>query len=59
MKDGEPAVDGGDGNAWVNLDAKEEASLSAMTARLQSDQDSDPMTGAELGSAEAVSDDLK
>ena len=48
-----------DGNAWVNLDPAEKTALSAMAARLQSDPDSDPMTGAELGSAEAVSDDLK
>jgi Mn-containing catalase len=59
MTDGGPAVDGGDGKALVSLDPAEKTSLSAMAARLQSDPDSDPMTGAELGSAEAVSNDLK
>src|SRR6201747_1010930 len=37
MQDGEPAVDGGDGNASVELDATEQTSLTAMATRLQSD----------------------
>ena len=50
MQQGEPAVDGGDGNAWVGLDAAEESALTEMSGRLQSDPSSDPATGAELGS---------
>jgi Mn-containing catalase len=49
MQNGEPAVDGGDGNAWVELEAGEQTALTAMATRLQSDPDSDPTTGAELG----------
>ncbi|GAB7538203.1 manganese catalase family protein [Burkholderia sp. 22PA0099] len=46
---GEPAIDGGDGSASVDLDAEQAAALEAMAARLESDPDSDPMTGADLG----------
>jgi Mn-containing catalase len=49
VENGEPAVDGGDGNAWVELEADEQTSLTEMATRLQSDPDSDPTTGAELG----------
>jgi Mn-containing catalase len=59
MQDGEPAVDGGDGNAWVELDPGEQTSLTAMATRLQSDPESDPTTGAELGSTATRSDDVK
>lgn len=45
-----PAVDGGDGSASVNLDADDEALLMDMKARTMSDPDSDPITGADLGS---------
>lgn len=51
IQQGEPAVDGGDGNAWVNLDATEQAALTAMNMRLASETSADPRTGAELGEA--------
>jgi Mn-containing catalase len=51
MQQGEPAVDGGDGNAWINLDANEQAALTAMSTRLASETSGDPQTGAELGEA--------
>jgi Mn-containing catalase len=50
MQAGEPAVDGGDGNASVDLDANETTAVTAMATRLQSDPANDPTTGAELGS---------
>jgi Mn-containing catalase len=59
MQNGEPAVDGGDGNAWVTLGAAEQASLKAMATRLQSDPESDPTTGAELGGAATSPRDVK
>lgn len=43
------AVDGGTGDASVNLSAQEAAALQAMATRTSSDPDSDPVTGAELG----------
>ncbi|MGK9418990.1 manganese catalase family protein [Pseudomonas cedrina] len=46
----QPAVDGGDGLASVQLDADDEATLSAMKIRTASDPTSDPVTGADLGS---------
>ncbi|MBV4455719.1 MULTISPECIES: manganese catalase family protein [Pseudomonas] len=46
----QPAVDGGDGLATVQLDADDEAMLSAMKVRTLSDPSSDPVTGADLGS---------
>lgn len=46
----QPAVDGGDGLATVQLDADDEATLSAMKIRTASDATSDPVTGADLGS---------
>jgi len=47
------AVDGGDGNATVKLDAKQKKALQALVSRTASDPESDPVTGAELGSGEA------
>lgn len=52
IQTGEPAVDGGDGNAQVNLDATQAAALDAMASRLASRTDADPTTGAELGMGE-------
>jgi len=46
----QPAVDGGDGSASVELEASDEALLSAMKIRTVSDPLSHPTTGAELGS---------
>ena len=46
----QPAVDGGDGLATVQLDANDEATLSAMEIRTASDAKSDAVAGAVLGS---------
>ncbi|UZE08283.1 manganese catalase family protein [Pseudomonas corrugata] len=45
-----PAVDGGDGLASVQLSKKDEALLMDMKARTMSNPESDPTTGADLGS---------
>ena len=44
------AADGGEGTAQVELSADKLETLRAMTQRLASDPDSDPLTGTELGS---------
>ena len=46
----QPAVDGGDGLATVQLDANDEATLSAMEIRTASDAKSDAVAGAVLDS---------
>ncbi|MHC8406897.1 manganese catalase family protein [Pseudomonas sp. TMB3-21] len=46
----EPAVDGGDGSASVNLSRDDETVLEAMKIRTASDPLSEPVTGADLGS---------
>lgn len=43
------AVDGGDGDASVQLMNEESAVLSQLAARTQSDPDAEPLTGAEIG----------
>jgi len=45
-----PAVDGGDGLASVQLSEKDEALLMDMKARTMSNPESNPITGADLGS---------
>ncbi|MCP3658220.1 MULTISPECIES: manganese catalase family protein [Herbaspirillum] len=45
-------VDGGDGQATVELNAEEQAMLDQMAARTSSAQDGEPLTGAEIGSAD-------
>ncbi|MBT2298143.1 manganese catalase family protein [Pseudomonas fluorescens] len=45
-----PAVDGGDGLATVQLDKADEALLENMKMRTMSDPNSEPVTGADLGS---------
>lgn len=46
----QPAVDGGSGLPEIgSLDGKEERALEQLTSRTQSDPQSDPLTGAELG----------
>lgn len=45
-----PAVDGGDGTATVTLNEEDVATLVMMKERLKSDPDSNPVTGADLGS---------
>ncbi|MFN3946318.1 MAG: manganese catalase family protein [Allosphingosinicella sp.] len=44
-----PADPGGDGTASVGLGPSDAGALQMMTARLKSDPDADPMTGADLG----------
>ncbi|WP_246792337.1 manganese catalase family protein [Burkholderia perseverans] len=48
-REAQPAVDGGDGSASVNLEGEQAASVEAMATRLRSDPGVDPTTGAELG----------
>lgn len=50
----EPAVDGGDGKASVELSKAQQKVVQQMAVRTQSDISIDPMTGADLGSGEAV-----
>jgi Mn-containing catalase len=50
----QPAVDGGDGSASVELSAGQKKVVQQMAVRTQSDISIDPMTGADLGSGEAV-----
>ncbi|MEL1089400.1 manganese catalase family protein [Pseudomonas sp. OB66] len=45
-----PAVDGGDGLATVQLDSADETLLENMKMRTMSDPNSEPVTGADLGS---------
>lgn len=52
-------VDGGGGEATVNLDAQEVEAVQAMAARTASDPGSDPLTGAELGSGEATDTEMR
>jgi Mn-containing catalase len=59
MREGEPAVDDGDGNATVGLDPSEEAAVKAMASRLASDPTVDPKTGAELGAVSSPADAAK
>jgi Mn-containing catalase len=47
------AVDGGDGSAAVDLDKDEQKLLRSYAQRTRSQQDGNPVTGAELGSGEA------
>jgi Mn-containing catalase len=51
----EPAVDGGDGMASVDLSKDQKKVVQQMAVRTQSDVSVDPMTGADLGSGAAVS----
>ena len=51
----QPAVDGGDGMASVDLSKDQKKVVQQMAVRTQSDVSVDPMTGADLGSGAAVS----
>ncbi|MBV4484050.1 manganese catalase family protein [Pseudomonas sp. SWRI153] len=53
-----PAVDGGDGLATVQLDSADEALLENMKMRTMSDPNSDPVTGADLGSGAQLKPEL-
>ncbi|QGZ29814.1 manganese catalase family protein [Stutzerimonas stutzeri] len=50
----QPAVDGGDGMPSVELSKDQQKVVQQMAVRTQSDVSIDPMTGADLGSGEAV-----
>ncbi|WP_073974727.1 manganese catalase family protein [Erythrobacter donghaensis] len=50
------SADGGEGTAEVKLPADKMETLRAMSARLASDVDSDPLTGADLGTGVVESD---
>jgi Mn-containing catalase len=50
----EPAVDGGDGSATVNVSKGDVKVLQAMASRTASDTSSDPTTGADLGAGQAA-----
>ena len=50
----QPAVDGGDGTPSVDLSKAQQKVVQQMAVRTQSDVSIDPMTGADLGSGEAV-----
>lgn len=52
IEDPPPAVDGGDGSASVALPADQQSTLEAFAMRGQSDVNSDPVTGADLGKAD-------
>lgn len=49
VEEPQPAVDGGDGTASVQLDEKGAAAVEAMSLRTQSNPQAQPLTGAELG----------
>jgi Mn-containing catalase len=53
VDDPQPAVDGGDGVARVNLDKADLKVLQAVASRTASDTSLDPTTGADLGSGAA------
>jgi len=50
----QPAVDGGDGKPSVDLSKDQKKVVQQMAVRTQSDVSVDPMTGADLGSGEAI-----
>ena len=54
VNDPQPAVDGGDGLATVGVNEADVAVLQAMSSRTASDPEADPVTGADLGSGQAV-----
>ena len=54
VADPQPAVDGGDGTASVNVSELESEALTTMATRTASDPTADPVTGADLGAGKAV-----
>lgn len=54
VADPQPAVDGGDGLASVQLPEKQEANLKSMIARTASDPSVNPVTGTDLGSVPPI-----
>ncbi|KVL52415.1 manganese catalase family protein [Burkholderia territorii] len=57
IRPAEPAVDGGTGIPEGMLEQRQADAIDAMAHRLASDPDSDPVTGAELGSGSPVPQD--
>ncbi|AIO30238.1 manganese catalase family protein [Burkholderia pseudomultivorans] len=57
IRSAEPAVDGGTGIPEGMLEPEQAEAIDAMSRRLASDPDSDPMTGAELGAGAPVPQD--
>ncbi|PRY08565.1 manganese catalase family protein [Paraburkholderia sp. BL25I1N1] len=53
VEDPQPAVDGGDGLATVQVSEEDIAVLQSMASRTASDVTADPTTGADLGSGQA------
>jgi Mn-containing catalase len=53
IEDPQPAVDGGDGLATVNVSEQDVETLQSMAARTASDPNAQPTTGADLGAGEA------
>ena len=54
MESPQPAVEGGDGSASVELSSKDQKTLDQMKERTMSDPSVDPKTGADLGSGYAL-----
>ena len=54
VEDPEAAVDGGAGDAQVQLSAEDEALDTQLTERTMSNVEDDPITGAELGAGEGA-----
>jgi Mn-containing catalase len=55
VEDPQPAVDGGDGLATVNVSKDDIEVLNAMASRTASDTSTDPVTGADLGAGQQTS----
>ena len=54
VADPQPAVDGGDGLASVQLPSSQKANLDSMIARTASDPSVNPVTGTDLGSVPPI-----
>jgi Mn-containing catalase len=55
FREGTPAVDGGAGDFQIDLSPKEVEAVKAMSTRLSSDLEADPITGADLGAGTSSS----
>ncbi len=54
IADPSPAVDDGDGTASVQLPAKQQAAVDALTARMASDPEVNPVTGTDIGAVPPI-----
>ncbi|MDR5822496.1 manganese catalase family protein [Caballeronia sp. LZ043] len=54
VEDPQPAVDGGDGTATVNVSEQDVQTLQSMASRTASDPTAQPTTGADLGAGKAT-----